>query len=61
VKEFNVGSKKVTEFDGDYADAVVNMVVETAKASIESKGSFSLAIPGGSVAKCPQQHADRRL
>jgi hypothetical protein len=46
VKEFDVGSKKVTVFDGDYAD-IVDMVVETAKAPIEFNGSFSLFIPGG--------------
>ena len=51
VKEFEVGSKKVTVFDGDYSDAIVNLVTETAKAAIEAKGSFSLAIPGGSVVK----------
>ena len=48
-KEFEVGNKKVKVFDGDYADAIVETVVETAKSAIESKGSFSLAIPGGSV------------
>lgn len=51
VKEFQVGNKKVKVFDGDYADAVCETVVETAKSAIESKGSFSLAIPGGSVVK----------
>ena len=49
VKEMQVGSKTVSIFDGDYADAVVDTVVETAKAAISTKGSFSLAIPGGSV------------
>ena len=48
-KEFTVGTKNVKVFDGDYSDAVVDTVVESAKAAIESKGSFSLAIPGGSV------------
>lgn len=51
VKEFEVDSKKVKVFEGDYSDAVVDVVVETAKAAIASKGSFSLAIPGGSVVK----------
>ena len=49
LEEFQVGTKKVFVFDGDYSDAVVNIVVETAKAAIATKGSFSLAIPGGSV------------
>jgi 6-phosphogluconolactonase len=49
VKEMQVGSKKVSVFDGSYADAVIDTVVETAKAAIASKGSFSLAIPGGSI------------
>jgi 6-phosphogluconolactonase len=49
VNEMNVGSKKVICYDGDYSDAIIDLVVETAKAAIESKGLFSLAIPGGSV------------
>ena len=49
VKEMQVGSKKVFVFDGDYSDAVIDTVVETAKAAISAKGSFSLAIPGGSI------------
>ena len=49
VNEMQVGSKKVVCYDGDYADAVVSLVVESAKSAIEAKGSFSLAIPGGSV------------
>jgi 6-phosphogluconolactonase len=49
VKEMDVGSKKVICYDGDYSDAVVDLVVETAKNAIAAKGSFSLAIPGGSV------------
>lgn len=49
VNEMEVGSKKVICYDGDYSDAVVDLVTTTAKSAIESKGSFSLAIPGGSV------------
>jgi len=49
VSEINVGSKNVYVFDGDYSDAVIRTVVETAKSAIEAKGSFSLAIPGGSI------------
>ena len=49
VNEMQVGSKKVICYDGDYSDAVVELVVATAKNAIETKGSFSLAIPGGSV------------
>ena len=49
VREFDVGSRKVKVFDGDYAEAVVDTVIDAAKATIAAKGSFSLAIPGGSV------------
>lgn len=49
VKEMQAGSKTVSVFDGDYSDAVIDLVVETAKSAIATKGSFSLAIPGGSV------------
>lgn len=49
VKEMSVGTKQISVFDGDYADAVVDLVVTTATECISSKGSFSLAIPGGSV------------
>lgn len=49
VKEFQVGNKKVICYDGDFLDAVIQTVVETAKASIAKKGSFSLAIPSGSI------------
>jgi 6-phosphogluconolactonase len=49
VNDMQVGSKKVICYDGDYSDAIVDLVTETAKNAIESKGSFSLAIPGGSV------------
>ncbi|KAL7564298.1 hypothetical protein ACA910_014359 [Epithemia clementina (nom. ined.)] len=51
VKEFEVGKKKIQVYDGDYSDQVVALTVKTAKAAIEAKGSFSLAIPGGSVVK----------
>jgi 6-phosphogluconolactonase len=49
INEMEIGSKKIKCFDGDYADAIIDLVVETAKAAIDSKGTFSLAIPGGSV------------
>ena len=48
-KQFKVDSKLVTVFKGKYDDAVVDVVVSTAKEAIDKKGSFSLAIPGGSV------------
>jgi 6-phosphogluconolactonase len=48
-KKFEVNGKKVTVFKGKYDDAVVDVVVSTAKEAISKKGSFSLAIPGGSV------------
>lgn len=51
VDEFQVDDLLVKVFDGDYSDAVVDLVVETAKEAIARKGSFSLAIPGGSVVK----------
>jgi 6-phosphogluconolactonase len=49
VKEIHVGKKKVICYDGDYADAVIHTVVETAKAAIATKGYFSMAIPSGSI------------
>ena len=42
-------SQEVRVFDGDYADEIRAAVCEVALASIEEKGSFSLAVPGGSV------------
>lgn len=41
--------KEVTVFDGGYNAEICEAVVEMAKESIDAKGSFSLAIPGGSV------------
>jgi 6-phosphogluconolactonase len=49
VSEMTVDGKTVRVFDGDYASAVVDLVKTTATAAIAAKGSFSLAIPGGSV------------
>lgn len=46
-----VGTKKVQVYDGDYSDQVVALTIATAQAAIATKGSFSLAIPGGSVVK----------
>ena len=40
---------QVRVYDGDYAAEIVETVEEVAKVSIAEKGSFSLAIPGGSV------------
>jgi 6-phosphogluconolactonase len=49
VSEMTVDRKTVRVFDGDYASAVVDLVKTTAIAAIARKGTFSLAIPGGSV------------
>ena len=49
VKEIQVGKKKVVCYDGDFSDAVIQMVVETASTAIATKGSFSMAIPSGSI------------
>lgn len=51
VDEFSVSKevKIVSVFDGDYAKDICDEVASVAKACIADKGSFSLAIPGGSV------------
>lgn len=51
VEEFAISRvvKDVRVFDGDYADEIRTAVSEVAKTCIEDKGSFSLAVPGGSV------------
>jgi 6-phosphogluconolactonase len=49
VKEIQVGRKQVICYDGDFSDAVIQTVVESAKGAIATKGSFSLAIPSGSI------------
>ena len=51
VDEFSVSKviKDVSVFDGDYADEIRDAVISVANECIEEKGSFSLAIPGGSV------------
>ena len=41
--------KSVQVFDGDYAAEICDVVTDSALMSIASKGSFSLAVPGGSV------------
>jgi len=41
--------KDVRVFDGDYAANICTEVTEQAQEAIKKKGSFSLAIPGGSV------------
>jgi len=41
--------KEVTVFDGDYAADIREAVTAVAQSCIEEKGSFSLAVPGGSV------------
>jgi len=53
VKQIEVDSKTVNVYDSEagIAEAIVETVVESATKAIESKGSFSLAIPGGSVVK----------
>lgn len=49
VKEIQVGNKKVICYDGDFSAAVIQMVVNTAQKAIATKGSFSMAIPSGSI------------
>jgi len=51
VEEFGINRevKKVSIFDGDYADEIRTEVIECAQACIAEKGSFSIAVPGGSV------------
>jgi len=51
VDDFSISRvvKDVRVFDGDYAADVRDVVVEVATTCIEEKGSFSIAIPGGSV------------
>lgn len=41
--------KDVRVFDGDYSAEIQEAVIDVATACIEDKGSFSIAIPGGSV------------
>jgi len=50
-EEFGISRevKAVRVFDGDYATEICKEVESVAKMCIEEKGSFSLAIPGGSV------------
>lgn len=51
VDEFSISKeiKAVRVFEGDYASDIVEEVTFLARESIDLKGSFSLAIPGGSV------------
>jgi len=51
VDEFAISRvvKDVSVFDGDYADDIRAAVIDVATKSIAEKGSFSLAVPGGSV------------
>jgi len=51
VDEFSISReiKTVQVFEGDYADSIRDEVINSARTSIEDKGSFSLAVPGGSV------------
>lgn len=51
IEEFSISKeiKSVRIFDGDYADEICSEVVAVAQECIADKGSFSLAIPGGSV------------
>jgi len=51
VDDFSISRvvKDVRVFDGDYAEDIREAVTEVARACIDEKGSFSLAIPGGSV------------
>jgi 6-phosphogluconolactonase len=51
VDDFSISKviKDVRVFDGDYATEICKEVESVAKMCIEEKGSFSLAIPGGSV------------
>ena len=41
--------KDVRIFDGDYAAEIRTEVIDAATACIATKGSFSIAVPGGSV------------
>mmetsp|Transcript_5710 Transcript_5710/g.17223 ORF Transcript_5710/g.17223 Transcript_5710/m.17223 type:complete len:291 (-) Transcript_5710:522-1394(-) len=52
-EEFSISReiKSVRVFEGDYADAICEAVEAVGSAAIADKGSFSLAIPGGSVVK----------
>lgn len=51
VEEFAISKvvKDVRVFDGAYDEDICDAVTQVAQASIADKGSFSLAIPGGSV------------
>lgn len=51
VDEFSVSRviKDVRVFDGDYAEEIRDCVTMVANECIAEKGSFSLAVPGGSV------------
>lgn len=51
VDEFSVSRviKDVRVFDGDYAEDIRDLVTMVANEAIADKGSFSLAVPGGSV------------
>ena len=51
VDDFSISRvvKDVSVFDGDYAEDVAALVSDIGKQCIEEKGSFSIAIPGGSV------------
>ena len=51
VEEFAVSRviKDVRVFDGDFANDIRAAVKEVGQAALEDKGSFSLAVPGGSV------------
>ena len=51
VEEFAVSRviKDVRVFDSDFAEEIRAAVKEVGEAALEEKGSFSLAVPGGSV------------
>ena len=51
VDDFSISKviKDVKVFDGDYAEEIRTEVIEVAQECIAEKGSFSLAVPGGSV------------
>lgn len=53
VEEFAVSReiKSVRVFDGNFAEDICDLVAVTGSAAIAEKGSFSLAVPGGSVVK----------
>mmetsp|Transcript_30462 Transcript_30462/g.98189 ORF Transcript_30462/g.98189 Transcript_30462/m.98189 type:complete len:301 (-) Transcript_30462:296-1198(-) len=53
IEEFSISReiKNVRVFDGDFAEEICEAVQAVGAGAIEEKGSFSLAIPGGSVVR----------